>query len=153
VALAVAAGGERRRWPWAEELEAGRRNGEAPADERPVAGMAGVVAARQWCSDMESGQREAAGVESGSALCCAARWWEMRRWWWWWKRTWSRVLPPFVAYRSETDESPGGTRHDETELKALRGGREERDAVCLASLTESVVPAPRHLALGCCQHR
>lgn len=45
------------------------------------------------------------------------------------------------------------TRHDETELKALRGGREERDAVCLASLTESVVPAPRHLSLGCCQHR
>ena len=46
-------------WPWwAEEPEAGRRNGGAPADERPVAlaaaGMAGVVAARQWCSDMES---------------------------------------------------------------------------------------------------
>lgn len=64
------AAGGRRRWPWAEEPEAGRRNG----DERPVAlaaaGMAGVVAARQWCSDMESAA-QAAGVEARFA----ARWW------------------------------------------------------------------------------
>ena len=40
-------------WPWwAEEPEAGRRNGAAPGDESPVAlaaaGMAGVVAAAAY---------------------------------------------------------------------------------------------------------